>query len=179
MPLLRLFYEEALPACPLSPPRHRSARHGGVHRGHAVSDLSRVAPSWLPPSPSRRSHHPCVGLYPRCSRSLARAGTLPAALLRRRPLCLTALPTKASLRAPWRGSPRSRGLRPLPPTAAYSRFFHSLSDLFHLSDFSRLFMLWSLSRLSPLPSSFRCRHISCLFRHLLYPVDRVEFPVPH
>ena len=74
MPLLRLFYEEAAYARPLSPPRHRSARHGGVNRDHEVSDLSRLASSGLPPSPSRRSHHPCVGLYPRCSRSFAPAG---------------------------------------------------------------------------------------------------------
>ncbi len=43
---LRLFSEEALPACPrLTPPRHRSARHGGVNRGHAVSDLSCLLPT--------------------------------------------------------------------------------------------------------------------------------------
>ena len=43
---LRLFSEETLSACPPSPPRHRSARHGGVYRCHEVSDLSRLFRVW-------------------------------------------------------------------------------------------------------------------------------------
>ena len=42
---LRLFSEDALSTSPLSPPRHRSARHGGVNRGHEVSDLSHLSSS--------------------------------------------------------------------------------------------------------------------------------------